>query len=120
MVWLRRLLLAVLFVALLVGGWRFADHNAATVTVGYVVGEFEEVSLWLALLAAFAAGFALAALYWSFQLTRANMVTRRYRRAVAGLEAEVHELRNLPLVSEDEAREPIVDAEPGEAPDREA
>jgi hypothetical protein len=29
------------------------------------------------------------------------MLTRRYRKTVNGLEAEVHQLRNLPLVSEE-------------------
>ncbi len=29
------------------------------------------------------------------------MVTRRYRKAVRGLEAEVHQLRNLPLAAEE-------------------
>jgi len=120
MLWLRRLFLAALFVALLVGGWRFAHHNASTVTVGYIVGEFEEVSLWLALLVAFALGFALAALYWSLQLTRASMLTRRYRKAVADLESEVHELRNLPLASEDVRQQDGVQSGPGESPGREA
>jgi hypothetical protein len=35
-------------------------------------------------------------------LARSRLVARRYRREVGGLEAEIHQLRNLPLAAEGE------------------
>jgi uncharacterized membrane protein YciS (DUF1049 family) len=97
----RRLLAIALFVALLVLGWRFAAANSATVTIHYLVGEAGDVSVWLALCIAFGLGAVFAGLMGLYQITRLGMLTRRYRKTVNGLEAEVHQLRNLPLVSED-------------------
>jgi hypothetical protein len=34
------------------------------------------------------------------------MVQRRYRKAVGGLEAEIHQLRNLPLAPDSDLPEP--------------
>ena len=101
MVLLRRALLALVFVAVLIGGWRFAVQNSAQVTVSYLAGETPSVALWLALLAAFALGAGIAALFSGFSLARAGLLARHYRKTVAGLEGEVHQLRNLPLVDED-------------------
>ena len=89
------------FVALLVAGWRFASDNSQVVTVHYVLGQFEEVSVWLALLCAFAAGAVVVGLLGVFGSVKLRLEARRYRKAVRGLEAEVHQLRNLPLTSED-------------------
>jgi uncharacterized integral membrane protein len=96
----RRLLIVALFVAALVVGWRFARENSAAVTVDYLVGELAEVSLWAALVGAFAAGAAVVGAVGLYQVAKLRLVTRRYRKTVRGLEAEVHQLRNLPLASE--------------------
>jgi hypothetical protein len=56
----------------------------------------------------FAAGAGAAGLLAVYRLARLGLVNRRYRKAVDGLEAEVHQLRNLPLVADataDPARE---------------
>lgn len=95
--WLRRLVFAAVIVGAIYVALRFAEHNASSVTVGYIVGEVESVSLWLALAASFGAGFLLASLISSYQLVRSGLTARRYRKAVSGLESEVHHLRNLPL-----------------------
>jgi uncharacterized integral membrane protein len=109
----RRLVLAALFVALLVGGWRFAAENPGPVVVSWLVGTSGELPLWLVLLVAFAAGAALTAVVAMLHLARLGMLTRRYRKAVSGLEAEVHELRTLPLAPEGE---PDTSADAGPEP----
>ena len=43
------------------------------------------------------AGFTSASLF--YQVARKSLVARRYRKTVAGLESEIHQLRNLPLAS---------------------
>ena len=93
----RRLLLIALFMAALVLGWWFARANAAAVTVDYLVGQLGDVSLWAALLGAFAAGAAVAGGIGLYQVAKLQLVRRRYRKTVRSLEAEVHQLRNLPL-----------------------
>jgi uncharacterized integral membrane protein len=96
---LRRVLAIVAFVGLLVGGWRFAALHPQPVRLHYLAGD-AEVSLWAALLGAFAAGAALAGALAGVELARLSMLSRRYRKATARLEAQVHELRNLPLAPE--------------------
>jgi uncharacterized integral membrane protein len=96
----RRVLAIAAFVGLLVAGWRFAAAHPQPVRIHYLVGETGELSLWAALLGAFLAGGALAGGLAGYQLARLGMLARRYRKAVARLEVEVHELRNLPLAPE--------------------
>jgi uncharacterized integral membrane protein len=104
--WLRRLLLLAVIVALMVAGWRFASENQAPVTVNYVFGQFAAVELWKVLLASFAAGAGLVALYLLFSSARNGLARHRYRKAIGGLEAEIHQLRNLPLAPESKATDP--------------
>jgi hypothetical protein len=88
------------FVGALVGGWQFAGSNAAPVRIDYLAGEFGAVPLWLALAGSFGAGAAVTALALFARLTRSSLAQRRYRRTVAALESEVHQLRNLPVEAE--------------------
>ena len=97
----RRVLGIAVFVALLVAGWRFAADNSQLVTVHYVIGQFEGVSVWLVLLCAFLAGAGVVGLLGMLGAAKLRLEARRYRKVVKGLEAEVHQLRNLPLTSED-------------------
>ena len=97
----RRVLGIAVFVALLVAGWRFAADNSQVVTVHYVVGRFEGVSVWLALLCAFLAGAVVVGLLGMVGAAKLRLEARRYRKAVRGLESEVHQLRNLPLTAEE-------------------
>jgi hypothetical protein len=98
---IRRVLLVALFAAVLVGGWSFAHRNAERVAVDLLFASFGDVALWLALVVSFACGVGAALLLSAVGLTRAGLLTRRYRKAVAGLEGEVHQLRNLPLSDDD-------------------
>jgi hypothetical protein len=88
---------------LLVGGWLFASENRDVVRVYYVLGEFTEVALWKALVAAFLAGALGVGLLASFAGLRHGLIVRRYRKAIGGLESEIHELRNLPLAPDPES-----------------
>jgi uncharacterized integral membrane protein len=99
------MLWATLVVALVLGGWRFASHNAVAVPVDLLVTQLPETPLWLGLLAAFAGGAAAAGLLALYEITRLSLLTRRYRKAMVRLESEIHELRNLPL-SADAAADP--------------
>jgi uncharacterized integral membrane protein len=111
-----RLLIRLFWVALGVGvmvlGWKFAAANAENVGISYVFGELAPIPVWLALLGAFAAGAALASLAAFFQMAKLGLVARRYRKSVRGLEAEVHQLRSLPLAG---AEPDALQAEPGAA-----
>ncbi len=111
---LRRTLAIAVFVGLLVAGWRFAAHHPDPVRIDYLVGETGELALWVALVGAFAAGGVTVGALAAFQLTRLSMLARRWRKSAARLEAEVHELRNLPLapagLEEGDPEAPLGDA----------
>ncbi|MGH0038468.1 MAG: LapA family protein [Myxococcota bacterium] len=94
-----------IFVLLLVGGWSFAHNHPTQVTIDYWFGEWIELPLWLVLLCAFGSGVALTGLLAAVEMARMSLVARRYRSALAGLEEEVHQLRNLPLAAEEAAGE---------------
>ena len=102
MIWVRRLFWAALGLAILVAGWTLADRNADPIKVDWYF-DHAEANGWWVLLCAFAAGAAAASLFFMFSLARSRLVARRYRKELAVLEAEVHQLRNLPVGEEDEA-----------------
>ena len=93
----RRLLAIVVFVGLLIAGWKFAGSNAQPVPVHYPGGEFAERALWVVLLVAFGSGVVLTSLVAVARGARIRLVSRRYRKLVDSLQAEVHQLRSLPL-----------------------
>jgi uncharacterized integral membrane protein len=93
----RRLLAIVVFVGLLIAGWQFAASNADPVPVHYPGGEFTARALWMVLLVAFGAGVVLATLVAVVRGAQIRLVSRRYRKLVDSLQAEVHQLRSLPL-----------------------
>lgn len=99
----RRLFFLAVFVGILVLGWSFASNNAEPVTVSYVVGVLPPTPLWAVVLCSFVAGAAVAGLLSLFELTKQGLVARRYRKTAEGLESEIHQMRNLPLVSDDDA-----------------
>jgi uncharacterized integral membrane protein len=101
--WVRRALLVALLVGVMIGGWRFAAENQEPVRLHYVAGEFAELALWKVVLGAFFAGAGLVGLFAGISSAKKGLITRRYRKAIGGLEAEVHQLRNLPLAPESEA-----------------
>ena len=106
---LRRLLLVALLGAVIWAGVQFVRGNEATVVVELLVTEPVSLATWKALLIAFTGGAALAAAVSLFEVARYALVARRYRKTVARLEGEIHQLRNLPLAEEgapDSAGEP--------------
>ncbi len=96
----RRLFAIVVFVGLLYAGWQFADNNRLGVTVNYPGGEFAERALWMVLLVAFGSGVVLTASIAAVRGARIRLVSRRYRKLVDSLQAEVHQLRSLPLAEQ--------------------
>ncbi len=114
MKWLRRLLGVGLLVGVWYFGWQFAANNEMPVNVHYVAGEIVGVALWKVLIFAFGSGAGLVALYHVFTSARNGLTSRRYRKTIGGLEAEVHQLRNLPLAPEADAK-PVAAPDPGAA-----
>lgn len=95
----RRLIAVAIFVAALVVGWRFANANLEPVSVHYLLGAIDGIPLWAALVASFAAGAVVVGLGALVPLARLALTARRWRKVARGLEGELHQLRNLPLVS---------------------
>jgi hypothetical protein len=100
----RRLFLLLVFAGLFWFAWRFTHGNTLPVTVDLVFVETPDLPLWGVLLAAFALGALCAGASLVYELARKSLLARRYRKAVAGLETEIHELRNLPLAEGEEGR----------------
>jgi hypothetical protein len=93
----RRLIAIIVFVGLLVGGWYFAARNSTPIIVHHPAGAFGEVQLWVALLVAFGFGVSVTTVVSVVRGARIRLVSRRYRKLVENLQAEVHQLRSLPL-----------------------
>ncbi len=98
---LRRVVLAAIVIVLIVVVRLFPDQNDSRVDIDLLLLSIEGVSLWFALVATFVGGVLLAGLFSSLLLIKARLLRRRYRKAIADLEAEVHHLRNLPLATSD-------------------
>ena len=99
-VWTRRLVPMVVGAGLLYLAWLLVTANAELVKVDFLVGRME-LAVWQVLGLAFTAGAVLVSLYTAYQMARGGLVRRRYRKQLAGLETEVHQLRNLPLHPEE-------------------
>lgn len=96
----RRVLALLVFAGLFWVSWRFIHDNQAPVPIELPGLRTLLVPVWGGLVAAFSAGVAVTFLALLIPLARSRLVARRYRREVGGLEAEVHQLRNLPLAAE--------------------
>ena len=97
---LRLLLFLVLLVGAAVGGAKFSSENETLVSISYVFGTLSGIPIWLVLVSSFSLGVGLCVLVLAGRLTRATLAQRRYRKTIAGLESEVHQLRNLPIDGE--------------------
>lgn len=97
---LRLLLLVVLLIGAAVGGARFSSENETLVSISYLFGTLSDVPIWLVLVGSFSLGTGLCLLMVIGRLTRSTLAQRRYRKTIAALEAEVHQLRNLPIDGE--------------------
>ncbi len=90
----------VLVLAVVLVGAEVARRNSAPVDVDFLAGKLVGVRLFWLVLGAFGAGFVLALALASVELLRLRLLARRYRRLARSLEAEVHQLRSLPLAEE--------------------
>lgn len=97
----RRLFVLLLFAGLFGFAWRFTHGNTEAVAVDLVAWETPLLPLWGVVLGSFALGAACAGASLLYELARKSLLARRYRKAVAGLESEIHQLRNLPLAEEE-------------------
>lgn len=97
MVIVRRLLLLAIFIAVLIAGWQFAAANADEVRLDFLVGQFENVKIWVLVAATFAVGALAGVVVCAVEMARLGLLSRRYRKALGRLEAELHGLRSLPL-----------------------
>jgi uncharacterized integral membrane protein len=95
------LLLVLGPISVFVYAWYFAASNANPVEIHYLFGELPPLELWKALAAASFAGALMVMFLMSYGWIRARLESRRYREALLDLEAEVHQLRNLPLNADD-------------------
>ncbi|MCP3983171.1 MAG: LapA family protein [bacterium] len=97
MKWLRRLIVSVLLVGLVYVSSTLPDANSVLVNVDLLLWQAPPLPLWLALGLSFLIGVLCASAGLLYQLAKKSLVARRYRKTVAGLESEIHQLRNLPL-----------------------
>jgi len=95
---LRRILGVAVFVGLFVALWGFVGGNADPVDIDLLVLRVP-LPLWLALIGAFGLGAICAGASLFYSLAKRSFATRRYRKQLAGLESEIHQLRNLPLAA---------------------
>jgi len=107
----RRLMVLALFAGLFAVAWRFASANATEVEVDLLLYQIPAAPVWVALLTAFGVGALSAGVSLGYQVIKRNLIARRYRKAVMGLESEIHQLRNLPLAGTDSASASRADAE---------
>lgn len=107
----RRLLALALFVGLFAVAWRFATSNESEIRIDLLLMRTPPVAIWVALVIAFAVGALSAGVSLGYEVIKKGLIARRYRRLAAGLESEIHQLRNLPLVGADSASPPDAHAE---------
>ena len=93
---MRRVLLLLLGVAVLVLGATIGYVNAQPIAFDYLFGVWQ-VPLAGLLIAAFAAGVALALLAAAARILSLRMELRRLRQRIDGHEIELRNLRQLPL-----------------------
>ncbi|HEX7031273.1 MAG TPA: LapA family protein [Gammaproteobacteria bacterium] len=92
----RIFLIALVFILVLILGIGFTALNAAPVTLDYFLGRMETTLPWV-MLFALAGGFALGLVVAGLALFGARRDARRLRKQLRALEAEVTNLRNLPI-----------------------
>jgi uncharacterized membrane protein YciS (DUF1049 family) len=107
MVIVRRLLWLAFVVAVLVIGWRFAAANADEIHLDYLFGRFENVKVWVLVVSIFGLGALAGVAVCLIELARLGLLSRRYRKALGRLEAELHGLRSLPLGPEGSNASPV-------------
>ncbi len=106
----RTVLLLAIVAGLIVGSVKFVNANATTVPVDYLAGVLPEVPIWALLLGSFGAGVLVTGFFSLYEIAKKGWVARRYRKVAEGLESEIHQMRNLPLVASDEEAPPAAAA----------
>jgi hypothetical protein len=99
----RRLVALAVFAGLFVIAWRFASANNTEIQIDLLLLEISAAPIWVALVIAFGLGALSAGVSLGYQVIKKNLLARRYRKTVRGLESEIHQLRNLPLAGTDSA-----------------
>lgn len=95
--------LIVIIASVNIVGWMFYAANTAVVTIDLLGIAVIEVTVWKLALSCFALGAATVLLMAGFLGLRGLELRRRYRKTIRRLEAELHQLRSLPLSSEPDA-----------------
>ncbi len=106
------LAILVIIASVNIVGWMFYAANAAVVTIDLLGFAVIEVTVWKLALSAFALGATTVLLMAGFLGLRGFELRRRYRKTIRRLEAELHQLRSLPLSSDPSA----IPAPSGDAP----
>ncbi len=99
---MKSVLLGILGLVLMVGLVLLAVQNPMPVEVDWVWGKIQ-TPVWLALICAFSAGLVIAFGLCATPLFRYRIRARRQRKRISSLEQEIHGLRTLPLIEEDES-----------------
>jgi len=94
---LRHLLAVLVFAALFAGAWQFTHRNGTEVSIDFFFWTTPPIAIWAALLFAWGIGAVCTLSLLVLPIARSSLAARRYRKALAGLESEIHQLRNLPL-----------------------
>lgn len=92
----RIFLTALVLVLILLVGIGFTALNATPVSVDYFLGQVRTTLPW-ALLAALLAGFLLGGMVVAVLTLRARREARRLRKDLRVMEAELKNLRNMPI-----------------------
>ena len=101
MKWLRRLIVIALLVGFAYVANRLPQDNGVLVNIDLLAYQVPPIPLWLALALSFLLGVVCASAGLLYQVFKKSLVARRYRKTVASLESEIHQLRNLPLAGSD-------------------
>ncbi len=107
---MKRLILLIVGIGLFVGtlwlGWSFRSGNATPIDLDLIWLRVPNLEIWWVILVSMAIGAVATGILLSFSWLRIRLLNHRYRRAIRKLEAELHELRSLPLSeSEDTLRD---------------
>jgi len=92
-----RIATLAIIAALIWAAVRFILANDASIEIDYLLSSSVDLLLWQGLVFAFALGWVAATAVFGVGWLRARIETRRYRKAHAKIEAEVHQLRSLPI-----------------------
>lgn len=98
---LRKLILVLVFAALMGFAISFTQGNESSVSVELFGVPSPQLPLWAVLGVTYTLGVISAGALLTWSLMRRSLEVRRHRKTVAGLESEVHQLRNLPLEGAD-------------------